>query len=423
MAKRLTPISIAKIKPDPTKRIEVPDSGKPGLYLVVQPSGRMSWAVRYRRLSDGKPRKLTFDGLASLSTAHQLAQQALDAIARGEDPAASKQASKATQAHGGSDLFGSVAAEFIERHAKRNTRASSARETERFLNKEVLPKWGKKSIHDITKRDVLDLLDGIVDRGSPISANRVKAILSKLFAWSTERGILETSPVTGIKAPSPETSRDRVLSDDEVRWLWLACDQMAYPFGKLTQLLLLTGARRSEISCMTWGELDIDKALWTIPADRVKNGLVHTVPLSDAALDIIKSLPRIESEPGYLFTTSDKGSVKGFWKARDRLASSMLDLARTERGQDVAIPGWTYHDLRRTCASGMARLGINLVTIEKILNHTSGTLGGVAGIYMRYDFGTEKRSALEAWGRHVLSLVDGAPAGNIAQLRATSPSA
>src|SRR6185437_10602885 len=141
---------------------EIPDGGKPGLYLVIQSSGRKSWAVRYR--FQGQARKLTLDGFPSLASAHRLAQEALDRVAEGYDPAADKQSAKREGDHG-SNLFSAVAAEFVERHVKRNTRASSARETERFLAKDVLPKWGHKRVEDITRRNVLDLLDGIVDRG------------------------------------------------------------------------------------------------------------------------------------------------------------------------------------------------------------------------------------------------------------------
>ena len=176
-----------------------------------------------------------------LATARRLAQDALDTVAEGKDPAAEKQASK-SQFGLGSDLFSAVAAEFVERHARPNTRASSARLTEQWLAKDVLPKWGNRRIQDITKRHVHDLLDGIVERGGGLSANRVLAVIRKLFNWAVQRGIITASPVAGIKAPLAERSRDRVLSDDEIRWLWLACDRLAYPFGRLATTALAYGA-------------------------------------------------------------------------------------------------------------------------------------------------------------------------------------
>ena len=300
----------------------------------------------------------------------------------------------------GSDLFSAVAAEFVERHAKRNTRASSAHQTEQWLAKEVLPKWGNKRIQDITKRDVLDLLDGIVDRGGGLSANRVLAAIRKLFNWAVQRGIITASPAAGIKAPLAEQSRDRVLSDDEIRWLWLACDKARYPFGSMAKLLLLTGQRRNEVSGMTWDELDLDKALWTIPGGRTKNDEAHEVPLSDAALSVIASLPRIKSDKGYLFTTNAETHVSGYSRAKAMLDKAMLEIARAGAWPDVEIPRWTLHDLRRTAVSGMARLGIALPVIEKVVNHSSGSFAGIVGVYQRHHFPT--RSAPHC--RHGLTL-------------------
>jgi integrase len=415
MARKLTARMVEQARPNPRKRIEIPDGGKPGLYLVIQASGRKSWAVRYR--FQGQARKLTLDGFPSLAAAHRLAQEALDRVAEGYDPASEKQSAKRA-VDLGSNIFSAVAAEFVERYVRKNTRPSSARETERFLAKDVLPKWGNKRIQDITKRNVLDLLDGIVDRGGGLSANRVLAVTRKLFNWAVQRGILEASPVTGIKPLLPEPTRDRVVSDDEIRSLWLACDKVSYPFGSMAKLLLLTGQRRNEVAGMTWGELDLDKALWCIPAGRTKNDEAHEVPLSDAALAVIASLPRIKSDKGYLFTTNGETHVSGYSRAKSIIDNATLDIAREERGQDVEIPRWTFHDLRRTAVSGMARLGISLPVIEKVVNHSSGSFAGIVGVYQRHSFADEKRNALQAWAKFVLSLVEGQPAKNVVPLRA-----
>ena len=414
MAKKLTARKVEQTRPNPRKRIEIPDGGKPGLYLVIQPSGRKSWAVRYR--FHGLARKLTLDGFPGLATARRLAQDALDMVAEGKDPAAEKQASK-SQYGLGSDLFGAVAAEFVERHARPNTRLSSARLTELWLAKDVLPKWGNKRIQDITKRHVLDLLDSIIERGGGLSANRVLAVIRKLFNWAVQRGIITASPVAGIKAPLAERSRDRVLSDDEIRWLWLASDKLAYPFGSMAKLLLLTGQRRNEVSGMTWTELDLDKALWTIPGGRTKNDEKHEVLLSDAALSVITSLPRIKSDKGYLFTTNAETHVSGYSRAKALLDKAMIEIARAERGADVEIPCWTFHDLRRTAVSGMARLGIALPVIEKVVNHSSGSFAGIVGVYQRHSFADEKRTALQAWANLVLSTVE-KRAANVVPIKA-----
>jgi integrase len=417
MAKRLTTRFVENAKRDPAKRREIPDAGKPGLYLVIQPSGKRSWAVRYR--FNGRPRKVTLEGFPSLGVAHKLAQAELDKVAEGRDPAVEKKAAKSARRDDtGSDAFEAVAAQFIERHAKRNTRASSARETERILNKEVLPKWGDKRIQEITKRHVLDLLDGIVDRGGGLSANRTLAVVRKLFNWAVQRGIIDASPVASIKAPLAERSRDRVLSDDEIRWLWLACDKVAYPFGSMAKLLLLTGQRRNEVAGMTFGELDLDKALWCIPGGRTKNDEAHEVPLSDAAFAIIESVPRIATSKGFVLTTRAEKHLRGYSQAKKAIDMAMFAVAREERGEDVKIPRWTFHDLRRTAASGMARLRIALPVIEKALNHSSGSFAGIVGVYQHHHFADEKREALDAWASFVMSVVEGKPASNVVAIRA-----
>jgi integrase len=268
-----------------------------------------------------------------------------------------------------------------------------------MLEKDVLDVWGHRRIQDIGKRDVIELLDGIVDRGGGLTANRVFAAIRKLFNWAITRAIIVSSPVTGIKPPLAEVRRDRILSDAEILWVWRASSELSYPFGPFVQLLLLTGQRRTEVSGMTWGELDLDKAEWLIPGARTKNSEAHSVPLSGAALDIIKSLPRIKSDQGFLFTTTAKSHVTGYSRAK-----ADLDKLIVAGALGADIPHWTFHDLRRTVASGMARLGINLPVIEKVLNHTSGSFAGIVGVYQRHSFAEEKRNALEAWARFVLSL-------------------
>ncbi len=221
--------------------------------------------------------------------------------------------------------------------------------------------------------------------------------------------------MTGVKPAAKESSRDRALSDDEVRWFWQACEAEGFPWGPMGKILLLTGQRRREVAQMT--EAEIDGAAWRLPAARVKNGRPHTVPLSDAALAVLKASPRIKSKPGYIFTTTGPSPVSGFHKARERLAARMSEIAARERGVPVSIDHWTFHDLRRTAATGMARIGIPVRVTEAVLNHVSGTGGGIVAVYQRHDFADEKRAALEAWSRLVLQLVEG-KVDNVVQLEA-----
>lgn len=434
MASVLTAKAVEAAKPDPSRRIEKPDAALPGLYLVIQPSGARSWALRFRR--NGRPAKLTLGPVLdrrddappatlplgqphTLTEARTAARAALQALAEGKDPAASRKAQAAAKADPERDLVKNLSATFVDRYCKPRNRAWS--EVERQFKAEIIPKWGARRIQDIKKREVLDLLDGIVDRGSPVTANRVFATLRRFFNWLVERDVLEASPCDGIKKPTAEQSRDRILTDDEIKLFWKAASSFEYPFGPMWRLLLLTGQRREEVAGMVRKEtvLDGDKPLWTIPASRAKNGIAHAVPLSPVAVEIIKALPII-GKAGFYFTTTGDTHVTGYSRSKTRLDATML--AEMRKGaidpQSITLPSWTLHDLRRTMASGMARLGINLPVIEKVLNHTSGSFGGIVSVYQHHDFADEKRRALDAWASFVLLLVEDKPAANVVQMRA-----
>ncbi len=410
MARALTTKAVEAAQPSDDRR-EIPDGSMPGLYLVIQPSGAKSWAVRYR--AQGKPRKLTIGRYPTfgLADARKAAGEALRAVEEGRDPASEKtQAKSATKVD--ADLIENVFAEFVERHVRKVNR--SAPEVERVINRDLLPVWRGKRVQDITRRHVIDLLDKKVDAGAPIMANRILATVRKFYNWCISRGIVEASPCAGIVAPAAPVSRDRILSDSELAAVWGAASKLGYPFGTMVHLLILTGQRRSEVAGMRRQELRLgdEKPEWIIPAERAKNGKAHAVPLSPAVVDILKSLPRISNPGDYVFTTTGTTSVSGFSKAK-----AMLDaeISAEMGGEDLAR--WTFHDLRRTAASGMARLGINLPVIEKILNHISGSFAGIVGVYQRHEFAEEKRRALDAWSRFVLDLVNDKPAANVVSIR------
>lgn len=413
MARPLTAQSVDKLKPNPAKRLEVPDGLLPGLYLIIQPSGARSWAVRYRR--NGQTRKLTLGPYPTLTLAiaRERARAALKAVQAGEDPATDKrQAASAITAadDGANDLISYQLDAFLARHVRLKGRPRYAEEVERLLEREVRPLWGSRRVQDITRADVVALLDTLMDRGSPTTANRTFAAVRKFFNWLIERSVLNASPCTLVRAPHAETSRDRVLSDDELRWLWLASDRLGWPFGPFVRFLLLTGQRRDEVAKADRSELK-QPDLWTISRERTKNGIAHDVPLSQAAQAVIASLLPVAGRAGYLFTTTGNHAISGYSKAKARLDRLMLEYARTEaqaRGEDpdaVTMLPWRLHDLRRTLASGLARLGHPPHVVEAVLNHTNGTISGVAAIYNRYSYLAEKRHALEAWGRFVEALV------------------
>jgi integrase len=370
-------------------RREIPDAHMPGLYLVVQPSGTKSWAVRYRH--NGQTRKHTLGTYPAvdLKAARTLGGKALRTAAEGRDPGREKAQARSAQR----DTIERVSAQFIERHCRRANRPRTAQETERLLRLHVLPRWRGRIVHEITRRDVLDMLDRIVDGGAPIAANRALAAVRKMFNWAVARDIIAISPCAGVKPPTTERSRDRVLSDGELRAVWLAADEMRWPFGSLVQLLILTGQRRDEVARITWDELDLEQKLWTLPRERVKNDEAHEVPLSRKAISIISAMPRLGDR--FVFTTNGKSPSSGYSKGKRRLDALL----------PPDMPSWRLHDLRRTVASGMARLGINLPVIEKVLNHASGSFAGIVGVYQRHTFANEKRKALEAWGSFVQKIV------------------
>ena len=430
MAKDLTVKALEAFKPGAARR-EVPDGHTRGLFYILQPSGAASWAFRYR--FTGKTRKLTLGRYPDIDLpgARDLAVEARAKLARGEDPAALEKAKKLAarvSAEPDRDLVETVASTFVERYAKKQTREKSWRETERILFREVVGPWRGRRLSTIIRADVHELLDGIVDRGSPIAANRTLAALRRMCSWAVERGIADASPCEKVRAPATETSRDRVLTDDEIRAAWTAFDGAGWPFGPLAQLLLLTGQRLREVAEARWQEVDLDAKTWTIPKERAKNGVAHEVPLSEAALRILRALPRVEAGPrlaGFIFTTNGRTAVSGFSRAKDGFDKAMLAATRRaaiERGEDpeaIEPPeNWTMHDLRRSCASGMAGLGIAPHVVEAALNHKSGSIKGVAAVYNRYSYGAEKRAALEAWGRYLDTLLSGAPAPNVVELKA-----
>jgi integrase len=253
-----------------------------------------------------------------------------------------------------------------------------------------LPAWRGRSIHDIARRDVIALLEQIAaDR--PILANRVKAILSKFFGWLCERDVIAASPCVGVKSPSEEVVRDRVLSDDEIRRLWAAAEAIGGNAGAYVKLLVLTGQRRSEIAGLRWTEVDGD--VLALPAERMKGKQIHIVPLSAQAATIIAAMPKL-----------DDFVLGGALRWRFHHVKRALDAHMS------GIPKWVIHDVRRSTASGMARIGIAVPVIEKILAHRSGTFRGIVGTYQRHSFLPEMAAALQRWGDHIEQLVTGVPA-------------
>ena len=402
MSKQLTAIAVAAAKPKYRAgapiRTEIHDRGCPGLYLIVQPSGAKSWALRYRIA--GKSRKLTLGAELNLAAARVAATQAKERIELGDDPAAEKAHRREVAVTTNPVSVDHWVAEFIERHVRAKTRKNSQMLAERVLNGLVLPAWSGRSIHDIRRADVIALVEDIAtDR--PVLANRSITTLSKFFSWLIARDVIKTtSPVIGVERPGVEKQRDRFLDDDELRQLWIVAGDPELGLGGIfLRLLLLTGARRTEIAAMPWGEIDVETRQWKLPKERAKNKRACTTPLPPAAWNIIDALPR---QGKYVLSTGSS-YFRNFGRLKRKLNAKL----------DFAEP-WTYHDLRRSVASGLQRVGTSVEIIEAILNHRSNTFRGIVGVYQRHDYLDEKTVALSKWAEHLERLA-GAPPVKVVQ--------
>jgi len=372
--KALTAKTLEALKPT-AKRYEVHDLHCPGLTVRVSVRGQKVFSVKFRYGLKQKRQKLGVYPRITLATAREKAIDILRQVDEGIDPT-KRRRNPDTKVE-------AVCREFVRLHAQ--ARNKSWREAERILEREFVSAFAQRDIRDIKRWDVLELIDAAVARGSTYQANRILSNIRKLFNWCIERGIVDASPILGLKAPTKEQSRDRVLDDDEIVGLLRACRNEVYPFRQFVPMLLATAQRRGELAEMRWSEIDLDGKIWVIPADRSKNGKPHVVPLSAYALIILSEVPRfLDCE--FVFTTTHKSPVSGFSKM----------LRRLSEGSQTS--GWRLHDLRRTAASGMARAGVAPHVVEKVLNHISGTISGVAAVYNRYGYDTEKRDALEEWG-------------------------
>jgi integrase len=386
MMPRLSAISIENMRPR-VQRYAVPDSGCRGLYLNVYPTGRKSWSVRYRFAST--TRNLTLDGFPPLALARKTATNALAEVDQGKDPAAVKQESRRTDRARIGDTVEHWASLFVERYAKKHTRPNSWRQTVHVFGDYVLPAWRGRLTHDIKRKDVRALLEDIAER-KPIMANRVHGVLSKFFKWVCARDDELTSPVISVERPAPENVRERVLDDDEIAQLWRALTAIGGPTAAAIQVLLLTGQRRNEIALLKWSEVKGDTL--ELPQERMKGKRAHTVPLSTQAAAIIAAQRRI-GERVFVHESPH------FDRLKREIDAHMGD-----------VPKWVVHDIRRSVASGMARIGVAVPVIEKVMAHRKGTFAGVVGVYQKHSFLSEMAIAMQRWGDHLEQLIGGKPA-------------
>jgi integrase len=374
MKKHLTDLGIERMKAPKAGQEEVFDLGYPGLALRVGNGGAKSFVLFFRR--EGKLKRVTLGRWPRISLA--AARESWRAIQEGRP---------LEQEQSAGELFSAAVEEWLRRDQSKN-KASSVYQVTRALEHDVLPAWRGKRVDEITKRHVIELLDGITDRGAATKANRVFAYLRNFFGWCIKRDLLKASPMEGLDKPGKEVSRDRVLSDEELSRIWThaAGGAELNGFGAITRLLILTGARREEIGQLRWSEIEGDTI--HLANGRTKTGSAHIIPLSAAARELLASLPRY----GEFVFGGDK-PIAGWSRAKARLDEA------------CGVADWRIHDLRRTVATGLQKLGVSLQTVEAVLGHTSGSRGGIVGVYQRHDYADEKRAALEAWGAHVCNIV------------------
>jgi integrase len=433
----LTAASVARLRGPKDGQLEIPDGGCRGLYLVIQSSGAKTWALRYRRPATKKPARLVIGkvslestnsepklgALLSLAAARRLAAELSHQIAEGRDPAAEHTERRHTQST--AYTFGRAANDYIA-HVKRNQRGWQDKASNlglKHVDGEITPKkgglavlWASKPVASITTKQIGDLIRDVRRNGIPGAERRNRdasdararhfhSILSAFFNWlkDDERQIT-VSPVASLKRPAAGKSRERVLTTEEIKKFWMATDQVGEPFGAALKIMLLTGARKNEVAGMRRSELDGNVSTWSLPGARTKNKKPYIVPLSPLASQIISDAKSPSEE--IVFSTTGHSSISGWSKMKPRLDRLMGD-----------VPHWTIHDLRRSMVTHMAELGIRPDVIELCVNHISGTRGGVAGVYNRSELMAERRAAMLAWSKRVISIVKGRGGDNVVSLR------
>ncbi len=384
---KFTGRSIQAIKPPEDGQIEYFDvDGKlPGFGLRVASSGRKSWVLLYR--FGRHPRRLTLGPypILGLADARAKAKEALAAVVGGHDPAGAKSADRQAL------TFANLIEEYIERHAKPKKR--SWRDDERMLGKYVPKEWLRTRVSDIKRGDVRTLLDSLVGR-APVLANRVLALLRKLYNFGLSRDLVEANPCHGIERPAAEHQRDRVLTSEEIRRIWRALDEEDATTAALFRLYLLTAQRGGELRSMAWHDVDLDTGWWVIPAERSKNKLAHRVPLSPLSLAILRDRrAQADNNALWVFATP---SGSGFQVTAHKA---------TVRVRKRSAVDFVPHDLRRTAASYMTSLGTSRLVVAKILNHVER---GVTAVYDRHSYDREKRIALDVWATAIAEFASGA---------------
>ena len=331
--------------------------------------------------------------------AREIAQDLYARVRLGQHPAADKKANREEARY----TFGRLVSGYLE-FQKSEIRPRTYILVELYLNQYARGLHGLPATA-IDRKKIADFLDSVAKNSGAVSANRARSALSALFSWSMKKGLHDSNPCIGTEKRK-ERSRDRVLSDSELATIWNALGPTDY--GDILRLLILTGQRAGEIGGLSWKEISFDENMISLPAQRTKNGQAHSLPMSAPVRDILK----VRTHGRDLVFGRGRVGFNGWNRSKVALNAKIT----TKLGEELL--DWTVHDLRRTFATGLQRLGIRLEVTEALLNHSGGNRAGVGGVYRRYDWATEKKAALDAWATHVLSVVSGKKAGgNVTPIR------
>jgi integrase len=406
MATKLTDAKLLGLKAPEKGQAEVSDSDVPGLRIRIGTTGVKTFILRKRVA--GRIKNIT---LGRYGQRFGLAEARKKARALVSDFEAGKPAPQPRQ-RGSVKTIRAMLPAYLDSKERLRSRG----EIKRVLEGYVLPKLGDRFADAVTRAEVTGLIDEIAV-SAPTMARAVHAQLSAFYTWAMPRlERLPANPCRDAGRPPKSKARDRVLTDDELRALWLVSDGEASPWGPALKLLMLTGARRDEVFSADRSEFDLEAREWTIPAERAKNGQTHIIPLSSATIDVVKSICAVQGSDK-LFPTRTKAAQSergpsGFSKAQARIRTSLDSGLKRTAGEH-----WTLHDIRRTVATGLQKLGVRFEVTEAVLNHVSGARGGIAGVYQRHDWKAEKRSALDAWARHLTAIVADKRANNVVSMK------